>query len=117
MRKAQILDLLINVLFPLSIGISIYFVSGKVGVNRFIRNEIPDGLWAYSLISVILIIWQRKIKAFWICATLLFFLLFELLQYFHVINGTGDWQDVVIYFCFSYIALASNNFFRLLFKS
>ena len=111
MRKAQLTDLFLNVVLPILLGILIYYFAGKFSLNKYIRNQLPDGLWAYSLVSSILIIWDRKITAIWIIIIFIFFILFEGLQYFKIINGTADMVDIITYFIFASIALILNKFF------
>lgn len=104
------IDLLLTVLLPMLAGVLIYFSADHITLNAFIRNQLPDGLWAYSLVSCILIIWNRKINTVWLLATGVLFIVFELLQYLHIINGTGDLWDLLVYFIFSLIALITNTF-------
>jgi hypothetical protein len=56
MRRATIIDFTLNVVLPIVTGMAIYFAADKLSLNKFIRNQLPDGLWAYSLISCTLII-------------------------------------------------------------
>lgn len=104
-------DILLNVLFPVLAGSCLYFMSFKLYLTGFFRNQLPDGLWAYALISSLLIIWNRQINIFYISLILIIFISFEALQYFHFISGTGDWLDILIYFSFSATALLTNKFF------
>ena len=108
-------DAILNVIFPVSVGGIIYYVH----TNSFIRNHLPDSLWAYALTSAILIIWDRKIHFFWIFFVLIAFIIFELLQSIHILEGTGDILDIGVYLAFAGIALFTNNYFtklRLLIK-
>ncbi|MBS1736314.1 MAG: hypothetical protein JSS98_06845 [Bacteroidetes bacterium] len=86
-------------------------MKNEITVPEMIQNYLPDGLWAYALQSCILIIWNRKINIIWSIAIMLFAVIFELLQYLHFINGTGDFFDIIIYFIFFGIALSANKFF------
>ena len=104
-------DCLLNILLPLLTGILLYFIASQVSLTGFARNQLPDGLWAYALISCLLIIWNRQINIFWISLIFITFLLFEALQHFHFIRGTGDWLDIIIYISFSIITLFTNKFF------
>jgi hypothetical protein len=99
------------VILPLLLGIGIYELSNATVLNGFFRNYLPDGLWAFSLVSSLLIIWNRRIKIFWIVLIFIFYISFEIFQYIKVINGTGDYIDVLIYFGFSTIALLTNKYF------
>lgn len=102
------LDLTINVIIPILIGIVLYFVP----VSLLIRNHIPDGLWAYSLTSLILIIWDRNYPILWLSLIFLLFLLFEWLQYQSIIYGTGDLIDTAFYLVFFLFALIINKMFK-----
>jgi hypothetical protein len=71
-----------------------------------------DGLWAYAFFSCILIIWKRCISAFWIVTIVVVFIAFEYMQLRHIISGTFDYLDIVIYLAFSAFAFFTNNFFK-----
>ena len=109
MRNLKLLDSFLNIILPILLGISIYLINSLNKVIILIKNFIPDGLWAYALISTILIIWDREINASWILINFLSFFLFELLQHFKIINGTGDYKDIIVYLLFSFLALFTNN--------
>ena len=64
----------------------------------FIKYNLPDGLWAFSLTSLIQIIWaphEKKLRVFWLFCVLLMIALSELLQKFQIINGVFDWLDLI----------------------
>ena len=103
-------DIFLNSILPVLAGSCFYFMSFNVSLTGFWRNQLPDGLWAYSLVSSMLIIWNRQINIFWISIIFITFISFEALQHFHFINGTGDWMDIIIYFSFSAISLLTNKF-------
>ncbi|HMH23095.1 MAG TPA: hypothetical protein VK563_15025 [Puia sp.] len=75
----------------------------------------PDSLWAYAFISSILILWDREINMAWITLVFLISISFELLQYGHIIPGTGDFTDIVAYLLSFTIALKLNASFKTLF--
>ena len=77
----------------------------------FLRNYLPDGLWAYAFLSCILIIWDRHINYIWIFAIVLTFGMFELEQMKQFVKGTGDFFDFVCYLIFGGIALVTNRYF------
>jgi len=108
MKFGRSLDLLINVAFPLAIGVFIYWAGGRFSIPAMIRNYLPDGLWAYSLMSAMLLVWQRRIMIGWILAVFAFSIGFEILQSYRWIEGTGDLYDVLTYFLFFGVALAIN---------
>jgi hypothetical protein len=95
-------------LIPLLLGIFIY-AYGKLGIPRLIVWYLPDGLWAYSLTSTILLIWAKEIPVIWLLLLGSLFVNFEILQKFHYINGTGDILDVIIYFIFALLSLKINT--------
>jgi hypothetical protein len=111
LQSKQKKDILLNVILPLLVGIGVYESSKVIILNTYIRNYFPDGLWAYSFVSCLLIIWNRRINLFWIVSIFIFFIAFEVFQHFEVINGTGDYIDVLIYFGCSTIALLTNKYF------
>ena len=101
-------DLFLNVFFPLVLGILIYWAGSRFSLPSVVRNHLPDGLWAYSLMSAILLVWQRRMVIGWIFAVFGLSIGFEMLQYYHWIGGTGDLYDVLTYFMFFGLALAIN---------
>lgn len=60
---------------------------------------LPDGLWMFSYCLIIGCIWDFRISRCWFMLTLLLLvaILFEFLQYFHVIPGTFDNMDIIAY--------------------
>ena len=104
----RLLDILINILLPILIGCLLYSIDERLTII----NYLPDGLWSYSLISTILIVWQRLPNFFWIMISFILFPAFEYLQFVHFINGTGDFIDVLVYLICGLIAIMSNNFFK-----
>jgi len=101
-------DLLINVLLPLILGVLIYGTTDTLSIPRLVSNYLPDGLWAYSLLSAVLLIWKRKVVTGWIIAAFLLAVAFETGQYNHYLPGTGDLFDVLTYFLFFTLALILN---------
>lgn len=101
--------LLLNVIFPIILGVIIYIGDKFNLLPDNITNYIPDGLWAYSFTSAILIIWNREINMFWISILGLFFVIFEILQSADILKGTGDILDIIIYFLFGFSSIIINN--------
>lgn len=66
---------------------------------NFLRYYLPDYLWCLSLnYSLIAIFTPAKSVLFLCSATAVCSgIIWELLQYTHVISGTGDWLDVMMY--------------------
>jgi len=104
-------DIILNGFLPLVIGLFIYFLP----IGQFVRNHLPDGFWAYSLTSMILILWRRKFNFLWLSIIILCFFIFEFFQQIKLIQGTGDIIDVICYLIFFTIALITNNYFKLKF--
>jgi hypothetical protein len=111
MRLSTKFDIVLNILFPIIIGACIYMLNEEAFLEGFIRNHLSDGLWAYALISSILVIWNRQINRYWITLAFFIFIGFESLQYFHLINGTFDLWDILVYLIFSGLAIVLNKFF------
>jgi hypothetical protein len=107
-------DVFLNIIVPLFLGLLIYWTGKTASIPAPIRNYLPDSLWAYAFISTILIIWDRAINISWIAIVFLAACCFEGLQWVHVIAGTGDIADIVVYFLSFTIALLSNAYFKTL---
>jgi hypothetical protein len=101
--------ILLNVVFPIILGVIIYIGDRINLLPNNISNYIPDGLWAYSFSSTILIIWNRKINIFWFIILGLCFIIFEIMQSTHILKGTGDIIDIIIYFLFGFSSIIINN--------
>ena len=67
--------------------------------SNFLKFYFVDFLWALSLSCWLHIIFKPKINVSLICSLVVITLgtTFELLQFFYVINGTGDILDVICY--------------------
>jgi hypothetical protein len=115
-KRAFILmfDVFINALLPILIGVFIYRLSFE-NEYSIIKNYAPDALWAYALASSIFIIWSRKMNYFWLLIVIIFFVVFEILQYLHFVKGTGDVWDVLTYLIATFIAIIINKFVKLYF--
>ena len=112
--------LLLNILIPILIGVVIYcFISPEVDfikifqsvtcikwcryeyknndLCRFIRNYLPDMLWAYSLIFSAYAVFDNKTKNLkWIIiAVSLLIVIIEILQLTKIIHGTFDIFDIL----------------------
>jgi hypothetical protein len=64
---------------------------------RWIVNSLPDGLWAYSFIYTINLVWKEKQGGYWlwILISSIIIYLSEVLQYYKVLHGTFDVQDLI----------------------
>lgn len=112
MRISVRSDLLLNVIIPVLCGISIYQFPGIFGHSGFTRNHLPDGLWAYALSSTLLITWNRKVHTGWFAVAGMLFIFYELMQYFNLLDGTGDVADILIYLTFTALAILLNLYFK-----
>lgn len=110
MKACKKSDIFVNVFMPVAIGYFIYYIAAQIQLPLLLVNYLPDALWSYSFISAILIIWDRKINTFWVAAAFLCAAGFELFQYYKIINGTGDYYDVLIYFFIFAATLFVNKF-------
>ncbi len=68
---------------------------------KIIIHTLPGGLWVYSYITFLLLIWENEIN----CNNILYFVLIpaaavssEFLQLAGIIKGTFDILDIVLYF-------------------
>jgi hypothetical protein len=143
MRK-PVKKILLHVLLPLIIGFLCYFFfrEGAYNYERFFgisqhKNfflfprdkpflpeffiyNLPDGLWYYSFISFMLILWRsnystRTFKIIFISGLSVPFFL-ELFQFLRPAYGTFDFLDLLCYFTFGLFALYSQSFLKPKFK-
>jgi hypothetical protein len=117
--------LIIHVLFPLLLGGGIYWAArpaalafknsahlsplvGSKYLPHWVVFNLPDGLWSYSFLSFTLILWknERSLNAYlWLSIAFLVGILLEICQYFHLISGTFDWLDILVYLIFNLFAI------------
>jgi len=114
------LKVFLTIIFPLIIGLLIYFlfqgfhlIDPKENIFPIIKiNSIPywikynlaDGLWLYSFIGTIKIIWEGQRSFYlnlWIIIASLSAILLEVLQINHIVPGTFDWYDLLAYIIFA----------------
>src|ERR1700727_925150 len=100
MRFTKILDSFLNVFIPLLAGLLIYRAEQYFRIPALIRYYLPDGLWAYAYGSCMLIVWGRKIHWPWIIGAMVVSVVYEVCQYYHLIPGVGELQDVMTYLLF-----------------
>ena len=68
-------------------------------IPLWIKYSLPDGLWVYSLTSLMIIIWQdvkSKSKYYWIASSIIIAIVIELGQYLRLIPGTYDILDIIL---------------------
>lgn len=66
---------------------------------EWLRYSLPDGLWCYACISMVLILWNRGprlYRALWLGAAMILCLGFELGQLTHVVPGTFCPRDFLL---------------------
>lgn len=119
MRKPLIL-LIIYVFMPIVLGTAFYylfcpdvffviFIDGLFGMNgyhiymslnnsllRFLRYYLMDFLWAFALLSFILIVFNRENKKILVFLVIIFEVLLEMLQLKQGVLGTFDICDICI---------------------
>ena len=63
----------------------------------WIVNSLPGGLWAYSFIYTINLVWKEKQGGYWLWILLSSIIIYlsEVLQYYKVVHGTFDVQDLI----------------------
>jgi len=69
-------------------------------IPDWILYSLPDGLWIFSYISLILFIWQNKISKnslFWILLIPFIAISSEIGQLFRIVPGTFDLTDIILY--------------------
>ncbi len=117
-KKVNITFIVLNILFPILAGFIIYFLrptsseyifehffgirlitlnTNIILPNWFYYNLI-DGLWAYSLLISIMIVWddgKLKTEIYILILIVLFSTLLEVLQFFSYIPGTYDNKDIL----------------------
>jgi len=75
------------------------FLKAKKIIPSWILYILPDGLWAYSFTSAIIILWEGELKKiqFWLFVPFFVGVLVELLQFSKIIGGTFDFLDILSY--------------------
>lgn len=148
MKKKTVIDIILLVVLPVFLGGIIYIVfrSEKLimfkwfetfGLNElinilrqnsvynlpdWIKYNLPDALWLFSLTSILIIIWKREINKtnfIYVLLPLIIGICWEFGQYLGIIQGTFDIKDLVFYIAASFIAFQNNkqNFFKLIIKN
>ena len=67
---------------------------------NFILYSLPDGLWLFSYVSLVLYLWKNELKSenlFWVFSIPLISIISELGQIFKIIPGTFDIIDLLMY--------------------
>lgn len=115
------------VLLPLVVGIYIYeitrpestIVLPRTGMTKALKlpswviYNVPDGLWLFSFLNCLYIIWYKssvRTEMIWIMSVFLLALLTEVFQKFHFIPGTFDIKDILAYCLALTISTVCNKF-------
>ena len=72
----------------------------KSTIPEWILFSLPDGLWIFSYVSLILLIWKNSVSLkniFWILIIPILAIGSELGQFFGVLTGTFDLTDLMLY--------------------
>lgn len=72
----------------------------KIQLPAWIIFSLPDGLWLFSYVSLMLMLWSNKPSwqsFFWIAIMPCIAIISELLQYFKMLAGTFDIMDIYAY--------------------
>lgn len=77
-----------------------YSLNISLLIPNWIKFSLPDGLWLFSFISLMLVIWNNEINyrnLFWLIGLPLIALLSEIGQSISIVRGTFDWNDITMY--------------------
>lgn len=77
-----------------------YIETLNVTLPNWFLFSLPDGLWVFSYVSFILFIWGNKLNPqniFWIFSIPFIAIILEFGQYFKIIPGTYDLNDLIFY--------------------
>lgn len=95
----------LRVLIPLFLGGFIYWQPYFTLHFHFIRNYLPDGLWAFALLSSLYLVWNGRPDKLWLTLAFLCFPVFEWWQAQGLVSGTADLTDVIIYVTFALFSI------------
>jgi len=86
------------------LGLTDFIVKSRAIVSfksgGFVLFALPDGLWLFSYLSLMLYIWKNKIDGSnlgWLCAVPVLAIASEFGQFTGVVPGTFDVADVLMY--------------------
>lgn len=109
-------DIIVTVLLPVIGGVTVYYLKNVALLSpSLVAHHLADGLWAFSFVNAMLIVWDRQLHRVWFTLVFFVFAIYELLQYQNVIAGTGDVYDTLTYFLFGVLGIVTNNYFIKLF--
>lgn len=73
----------------------------KSRLPDWLLYSLPDGLWVFSYVSLLLYFWKGEIKSqnfIWFFFIPIFAVLSEFMQLLDVVSGTFDYVDLLFYF-------------------
>ena len=122
MQKSILNKASLNIILPLFLGVLIYtfftgnrFIglrhwdptaSAQIKVPIWVKNNLPDGLWMYALLSFLFYIHEQKMtKHFlaWMLLAIVMSFFLEILQAIHIMPGTFDWYDLLAYLVATFV--------------
>lgn len=86
---------------------------------KWVKYNLSDGLWFYSFLSAVFIIWDENFSnnfIVWILLAIIVSIFGEISQAYKFIPGTFDWNDMLAYFIAATLWLLSFNNQLLSFK-
>ena len=126
-KKQYLVLQILNIIFPLIIGLIIYYLDGAsiivfdvlgiktspvfehCSVLKFLRNHICDAIWAYCLFFSLNFITKAHNKSLFI--SIIFCIAIECFQKTAILAGTFDIIDIVLEIIAIIIALSISLFF------
>lgn len=102
-------DFIYRGFLPVFVGAIMYAFGEKYKYLNYVKNYLPDGLWAFGFVSCLLLIWKEKVNTFWLAIAYVSFIVFECLQKLEIIGGTADIYDIFVYFAFATLAVVINK--------
>jgi len=89
-----------------------YLRENTMGLKQYFPDwflfSLPDGLWVFSYVSLVLLIWNNTISKhniFWIILIPIIAVLSEFGQYIKIIPGTFDELDLMFYILGAFFSL------------
>lgn len=80
----------------------------KNALPDWVIFSLPDGLWLFSYVCLMLHLWRKSMPfpgMIWVLALPILALFFEIFQAIFDSIGTFDWLDILLYLCASTIPL------------
>lgn len=93
------------IVFVIGVVIYLFFNNGLLSKNNLIctiiRNYLSDGFWAISFYFIAINFFKNITKNYIILTTIyvfIFGIIFEIMQFAKIANGTFDLIDILVYF-------------------